>query len=57
LQFAPGTSYSYANQNFRLLADILEERSGRAFAELLRARVFDRRRSRTWPVRGIIGMP
>jgi D-aminopeptidase len=42
LQFAPGTSYSYANQNFRLLADILEERSGRAFAELLRARVFDR---------------
>lgn len=42
LHFAPGTRYSYANQNFRLLSDILQERTGRGFAELLRARVFDR---------------
>ena len=42
LQFTPGTSYSYTNQNFRLLADILEERTGRTFGELLRARIFQR---------------
>jgi D-aminopeptidase len=42
LQFAPGSRYSYANQNFRLLADILEQRTGRGFAELLRRHVFDR---------------
>ncbi|HEV7267233.1 MAG TPA: D-aminopeptidase [Falsiroseomonas sp.] len=42
LQFAPGTRYSYANQNFRLLSDALEEHTGRGFAELLRARIFDR---------------
>jgi D-aminopeptidase len=42
LHFAPGTSYSYVNQNFRLLSDILEARTGRGFAELLRARVLDR---------------
>jgi D-aminopeptidase len=42
LQYAPGTSYSYANQNFRLLADILQERTGRPFAELLRTRIFER---------------
>ena len=42
LQFAPGTRYSYCNQNFRLLSDILQERTGRSFAELLRSRIFDR---------------
>ncbi|HEY7577517.1 MAG TPA: D-aminopeptidase [Acetobacteraceae bacterium] len=42
LQFAPGARYSYANQNFRLLADIAQARAGRSFAELLRTRVFDR---------------
>jgi D-aminopeptidase len=42
LHFAPGTRYSYVNQNFRLLSDILQHRTGRGFAELLRARVFDR---------------
>jgi D-aminopeptidase len=42
LQFAPGTSYSYTNQNFRLLADVLEERTGRTLGELLRARIFER---------------
>ena len=40
LQFAPGTRYSYANQNFRLLGDIVAERADRSFAELLRTRVF-----------------
>ncbi len=42
LQFAPGTRHSYVNQNFRLLADIVQERTGRSFAELLRTRIFDR---------------
>jgi D-aminopeptidase len=42
LHFAPGTSYSYVNQNFRLLSDILQERTGRGFGELLRHRIFDR---------------
>jgi len=41
LQFAPGTRYSYCNQNFRLLSDMIEERTGQAFADLLRARVFN----------------
>ena len=42
LQFAPGTRHSYVNQNFRLLSDIAQERTGRGFAELLRSRVFER---------------
>ncbi len=41
LHFTPGTRYSYVNQNFRLLSDILQQRTGRGFAELLRTRVFD----------------
>ncbi len=41
LQFAPGARYSYVNQNFRILSDILQERTGRSFAELLRARIFE----------------
>ena len=40
LQFAPGTRYSYCNQNFRILSDVLETRTGRSFAELLRTRIF-----------------
>ena len=40
LHFAPGTRYSYSNQNFRLLSDALEEHTGRSFAELLRRRIF-----------------
>ena len=40
LHFAPGTRYSYVNQNFRLLSDILQQRTGRSFAELLRSRIF-----------------
>ncbi|HSY88034.1 MAG TPA: D-aminopeptidase [Verrucomicrobiae bacterium] len=42
LQFAPGTRYSYCNQNFRILSDILQERTGRSYAELLRTRIFER---------------
>ena len=42
LQFAPGTRYSYCNQNFRLLSDLVEQRSGRNLADLLRSRIFDR---------------
>ena len=42
LHFAPGTRYSYVNQNFRILSDIVQDRTGRSFAELLRTRVFDR---------------
>ncbi len=42
LHFRPGTRFSYVNQNFRLLSDILEERTGRSFAELLRTRIFNR---------------
>lgn len=42
LHFAPGTRYSYVNQNFRLLSDILQQRTGRGFGELLRTRIFDR---------------
>lgn len=41
LHFAPGTRYSYCNQNFRLLSDLIEESTGQRFADLLRARVFD----------------
>ena len=42
LQFAPGSRYSYVNQNFRILSDIMQERTGRSFADLLRTRIFDR---------------
>ena len=42
LHFAPGTRYSYANQNFRILSDVLQQRTGRSLAELLQARIFER---------------
>lgn len=42
LQFAPGTRYSYANGNFVILSDILQQRTGFGFAELLRTRIFDK---------------
>src|SRR5258708_11094953 len=42
LHFAPGTRFSYVNQNFRLLSDILQQRTGRSFAELLSSRIFER---------------
>jgi D-aminopeptidase len=42
LHFTPGTRFSYVNQNFRILSNILAARTGRSFAELLRTRIFDR---------------
>lgn len=42
LHFAPGTRFSYVNQNFRLLSDALQDHTGRDFAELLRRHVFER---------------
>jgi D-aminopeptidase len=42
LQFRPGSRYSYTNQNFRLLSDILQERTGRGFGELLERDIFAR---------------
>ena len=42
LHFTPGTRYSYVNQNFRILSDIVAERTGQRFADLLRTHVFDR---------------
>ncbi len=42
LQFAPGTRHSYVNQNFRILADIMQQRTDRGFAELLRTSIFER---------------
>ncbi len=41
LQFSPGTRYSYCNQNFRILSNLIQQRSGRSFGELLRAKLFD----------------
>ena len=42
LHFTPGTRYSYVNQNFRLISEMLEAHTGRSFADLLRTGVFDR---------------
>ena len=47
LQFEPGTRYSYANQNFRIMSDILARRLDRPFDELLRAHVLERVGMRT----------
>lgn len=38
--FEPGTQYSYSNGNFRILSDLLEERSGRSLAELYAQHIF-----------------
>lgn len=40
LHFTPGTRYSYCNQNFRILSEVIEARTGRAYEDLLRERVF-----------------
>jgi D-aminopeptidase len=42
LHFAPGTRYSYCNQNFRLISDLIEQRTVAGFGDLLRRRIFDR---------------
>lgn len=39
-QFQPGMSYSYSNGNFRLLAELIERKTGRDFGELLAERIF-----------------
>lgn len=41
LHFAPGTRYSYCNQNFRMIGDIIQARCGEPYAELLRKKIFD----------------
>ncbi|MGG5821333.1 D-aminopeptidase [Falsiroseomonas sp. HW251] len=41
LHFAPGTRFSYVNQNFRLLSDALQDRTGQDLARLLRRHVLD----------------
>jgi len=41
LQFTPGTRFSYVNQNFRMLSDIVADRTGTSFADLLRRRIFE----------------
>ncbi|WLU92521.1 D-aminopeptidase [Brucella abortus] len=38
--FAPGTHYSYCNGNFRILADLIEQHTGRSLADLLAERIF-----------------
>lgn len=38
--FEPGTRYSYSNGNFRILADLIEEHTGRSMAELYQRSVF-----------------
>ena len=42
LHFRPGTRYAYSNGNFRLLSDMLEERTGRDFGALLGRTILDR---------------
>jgi D-aminopeptidase len=38
--FEPGSQYSYSNGNFRILAELIEERTGRPLADLYAAHVF-----------------
>jgi D-aminopeptidase len=38
--FPPGTSYSYCNANFRILAELIEQATGRALGDLLAERIF-----------------
>jgi D-aminopeptidase len=40
-QFAPGHLFSYSNGNFRLLADMLEERTGETLGDMLRRRLWE----------------
>ncbi|MBS1180321.1 MAG: aminopeptidase [Proteobacteria bacterium] len=38
--FEPGSQYSYSNGNFRILSDLLEDKSGRSLAELYARHIF-----------------
>lgn len=38
--FAPGTHYSYCNGNFRILSDLIEQRTGQSLIALLSQRIF-----------------
>jgi D-aminopeptidase len=38
--FTPGSQYSYANSNFRILADLIQDYTGRSLGELLAAHIF-----------------
>lgn len=38
--FTPGSQYSYANSNFRIVADLIEDYTGRSLGELLAAHIF-----------------
>ncbi|MHB8837834.1 MAG: serine hydrolase [Gemmatimonadaceae bacterium] len=40
--FPPGTRFRYSNTGYAMLAMIVEKRSGRRFADFLKARIFDR---------------
>lgn len=42
LHFPPGTHYSYCNHNFRLLGDLVADRTGRSLGSLMRRQIFDR---------------
>ncbi|MEI2297040.1 D-aminopeptidase [Ensifer sp. MJa1] len=39
--FEPGTRYSYSNGNFRILADLVEEHTGRSMSDLYQQSIFD----------------
>lgn len=39
--FDPGTQYSYANGNFRILSDLIQKRTGRPLGEWVAERVFE----------------
>ena len=41
LQFVPGTRYSYCNQNFRILGEVVQDRADRELGQLLRTHVFN----------------
>jgi len=41
LHFTPGTRYSYCNQNFRILGEVVAARLGQSFESLLRNHVWD----------------
>jgi CubicO group peptidase (beta-lactamase class C family) len=41
LRFAPGTAYAYTSDSFYVLSALIERTSGLAYAEYLRARIFE----------------